>query len=88
MQYILHENTYLRDFIWKKIDFHNIIGTSTFKLVIYTLLIAIIIFAMGLIIDKIFKFIVSKTCWNRNLLEFIDDKSNKIWNKFQTKVLN
>ena len=86
--YILHENPYLRDIIWKKIDFHNIIGTSTFKLILYTFVITIIIFTIGLIIDKIFKFIVSRTCWNRNLLDFIDNKADKVWKKFKIKVLN
>ena len=86
--YILHENPYLRNIIWKEIDFHSIVGNSSFKLIIYTVVVSIVIFNIGIVIDKIFKFIVSKVCWNQRILNFIDNKSNKIWLKFKTKVLN
>ncbi len=86
--YILHENPYLRNIIWKTIDFNSLVGESSIKLIIYTFTVSIIIFLIGIIIDKMFKLVVNKIFWNKRILNSIDNVCCKMWNKIQDKMLN
>ena len=86
--YILHENPYLRNIIWKTIDFNSLVGEYSIKLIIYTFTVSIIIFLIGIIIDKMFKLVVNKIFWNKKILNSIDNVCCKTWNKIQDKMLN
>lgn len=85
--YILHENKYLREVIWHSINFKNIVGLSIIKMILAIVIVVITVFGLGLIVDKVVKYILNKTIWSERVLKIVDKLSDSLWKKVNDKFI-
>lgn len=81
--YLLHENYYIRNLLWKTFDYNMIINNSIIKLLLLLVFLIVIVYILATIIDFILKQILALTLCNNKLINKLNILQEKIEVKYE-----
>lgn len=84
--YILHENKYIREILWGKIDYKNFVNNSVIRYAICWIGIIISIYILGLCISFVINKILLNTLLKKKTLDKIEKFQNSIYCCFEKTV--